>query len=190
MESFTRARERLWALMPDACRPDGRIDLEAGEGKADAPVVLNNCYSFALCDMAEGRAWAAHPGQWGGKKIAGRMTRQKLVDACIADGLIPQPGNRPPDMDKPGYYLVAAYFSGPVEDFHFARREQDGSWLQKDGTSPVVPFEFAKSCVLEGAKYNFVHFFWCPNRGLITGERRYAEIKHYITSRETERHGR
>jgi hypothetical protein len=59
--------------------------------------------------------------------------RKSLIEGAMRDGLIllKEP------TEKDGYYLVTLFFPKNNQDFHWYRKDSDGSWSHKDGWEPA-----------------------------------------------------
>ncbi len=55
--------------------------------------------------------------------------RKELIQGAIEDGLIPINQLE----ERPGYYPAALFFPEDGYDFHWLRRDDDGTWSHKDG---------------------------------------------------------
>ena len=132
--------------------------------------VNNNCYNYA-CDVATNSF--AQPGRKHGLLLDSDFTPERVSQGAQQDGLI-EIARQPLDaaeLDKkaqelpPGHF-VALLFSKPDAnvkwpgDYHWVRRDENGTWSQKDGTDQVTNFDYAGHPILDPAGAN-----WTVNEG-------------------------
>jgi hypothetical protein len=102
-----------------------------------------NCYNYAIDDPT---VLYARPG-WGGDYLPGEMNCTELMAAARADGLVDPIGvdalGEP--RCEPDAMLIAAMTEDPARaqsdrgvDFHFLRRNADGTWSGKPGRLPAT----------------------------------------------------
>ncbi len=121
----------------------------------------NNCYNYA-----NNRATNtfAQPGRAAGAQ-SGSMTCPAMIAAAIADGL--QPIGYYPDWPldfKGGLALVTGYV-GPYPDYHWYRRDDDGTWSHKPGGTAATNRDNSGNIITDprtanrGGYSNFCGFF-------------------------------
>jgi hypothetical protein len=115
----------------------------------DAISLFNNCYNYA-CNIVTGRfAW---PGHWKGpdghkwlEQDLKKLTCDFAVEGCQLDGLLWFPADQGVDVGCADTCHLIALFtreertdaSGNVTQsggFHFARKDDDGTWSEKPGS--------------------------------------------------------
>jgi hypothetical protein len=55
--------------------------------------------------------------------------RNEIIQGAVRDGLV----QTHELIDRDGFYLVALFFAHNAHDFHWYRKDDDGSWSHKDG---------------------------------------------------------
>lgn len=110
----------------------------------------SNCYEMALFGTTgKHDQTLAAPGNAAGYFYQiGQLNRDSLIALTEADGRVTGAethfaGEKLP-QSKEGHYIVAAYLakdsSGKVVDYHYVRRNQDGTWVGKPGTGFPVTY--------------------------------------------------
>ena len=132
--------------------------------------VNNNCYNYA-CDVATNSF--AQPGRKHGLLLDSDFTPERVTQGAEQDGLLEIAKHGMSDEElaekskelPPGHF-VALLFSKPDDsvrwpgDYHWVRRDENGTWSQKDGTDQVTNFDYAGHPILDPAAAN-----WTVNEG-------------------------
>jgi hypothetical protein len=133
--------------------------------------VNNNCYNYA-CDVATNSF--AQPGRKQGLLLDGsNFTPQQVSLGAQKDGLIEIATHalsneelEAKSKELPPGHFVSLLFSSPDAnvkwpgDYHWVRRDENGTWSQKDGTDQVTNFDYAGHPILDPAASN-----WTVNEG-------------------------
>jgi hypothetical protein len=96
----------------------------------------NNCYNYAL-NIATGKN--SVPGQWKTRERHDQREKSEvnqapgMVAGAILDGLTFLGTQYPPPNACPQNCHMVALYVRPGEDFHWARRDKDGTWSHKEG---------------------------------------------------------
>lgn len=130
-----------------------------------------NCYAYALNNSALG---GRTPGDL--NKDRGAWLRQPphnppewVEDALLRDGLVR--ANRQ-DLRDRGQHLIAAFAAPYFFDFHFYRRDADGTWSHKQGASKPVNLT-QEFCAIRNplritndTVYKFIGYYKLPETGV------------------------
>lgn len=111
----------------------------------------SNCYEVAMWGQKGiSDETLAAPGNAAGYFYPiKQLNEQSLIALTEADGKATgantQFAGKTLPQGKEGYYLVAAYMSkggdGKTQDYHYIRRNQDGTWAGKPGTDTPVTYQ-------------------------------------------------
>jgi len=146
--------------------------------------VNNNCYNYA-CDVATNSF--AQPGRKHGLQLHSDFTPQQVSQGAQMDGLLeistqPMTAEQMDEKAKelpPGHF-VALLYSKPDQaagwpgDYHWVRRDENGTWSQKDGTDQVTNFDYAGHPILDPAASN-----WTVNEGPMTSDNNADVVINY-----------
>ena len=157
----------------------------------DGVIKTANCYAYAVDDpfghyrkpspFQPGRVLPL-PGEAQSKDISA-LSVKEITKLAVGDGLIKAPDDAP---EKAGYYLVALTIR-PGVDFHWYRKDMDGTWSHKPGTTPVSKVDDSGKPITnpelaDRGKYtDFGGYFYVPRGGMEIGskvafERMYHEF--------------
>lgn len=134
-----------------------------------------NCYNYATNIKAQGGAnkWFAQPG--GG--VAANVNCANVVAQATADGLVQVPwaAGMPEPVCPAGQCLVALAVD-PGVDYHWYRKNADGTWSHKPGqTRARLLGGSPTNAALRGAYVNFCGFFcYTPNAPNLTASQPWA----------------
>ncbi|KAL0483240.1 insoluble matrix shell protein [Acrasis kona] len=108
------------------------------------PTVLkkNNCYNYATDVRTD---TFAQPGKGSGSKYKSN-TCYETWPASIRDGLTPLEKVCPKDQPSVGHYVALVIW--PNQDFHWFRKDLDGYWSHKPGSTRVRNIDSSRQKIL------------------------------------------
>ena len=124
---------------PDKWNDGGNIIYdESGKIVGFDPTIqlTNNCYTYALDDINNGKFWGMNPGDYSNEPF-NVLSLNDVTNAAISDGRIKQPNfwNKL-GFGKKGYYSVYLVSNDGV-DYHWYRQDKGGYWSHKPGVTSV-----------------------------------------------------
>lgn len=142
-----------------------------------------NCYAYAANDDGNPAAMVSHPGFYSTGSFmdqnAGSDT-DAVIKGMESDGFTPL--DRLPSRPSKDFYLVALAFdtATPDHDFHFYRRDRDGTWSHKIAWNRISNRDASGAVIrnLEAAdrrgrgEHNYTDlrgYFYAPREGLKVG---------------------
>ena len=104
----------------------------------------NNCYNYGT-DMPS--SVFAQPGAGGGTPVTVETCAARSAGA-MADGLVPHADMTP---CTGCCHLIALVVrpAAPIQDFHFYRRDADGTWSHKPGRTPATTLDNAGRAITD-----------------------------------------
>ncbi len=130
------------------------------QGVSSAEQRFNNCYAYAVNDLSLTRSGKPQPGERANNPqnyfTDGKIDIGKLKTAIAADGKttgIQWLGEKPSDTLKApkGSYIVALVVDNKdgIQDYHWYRHNEDGSWSGKGGSGPATDLDGAGKLIVD-----------------------------------------
>jgi len=128
----------------------------------------NNCYNYATQRRTD---TFAQPGTWSGRRYD-EYTAEDVMAASVRDGFIKLGMDQLTPHDD--FFCNMALFILPGEDYHWYRRESDGTWSHKPGRTHAINTDNAGQLITDPRTADrgeymifagFVKNVWGPNIG-------------------------